>query len=477
MPPVSPQGSRGGLIAAVVVFTIGFVLATILAIYYGVEVSKDEDTIKTTNDRMRSYVQDTSSPHFQHLMQEISTDANLREHTVIAAAMQESQDLSDAIVGKDATTAAQPTAAIDKGTAAVAAASQKLNGITLPPDLVGAIGALADYAAGQQQQAEDARKNQTAAAADAAQQIAHAEQLTQSSRQDIANANDQKQKALDELQEANTKYEQGLAENAQTIDKERQQFLQELKKYEDRENALNAKLTAMSSDLEQLDGIRIPVEDPIVRRADGQILEVASDDIVYITLGMGDHIVPGMTFEVYDRDEGIPKLGDGMSSDDMPVGKGSIEVERVDRDSSQCRVIKLQPNEHIENGDLIANLVYDRNVKFNFFIYGKFDLANTGHPTDGDREKILALIDRWGGKIQNKIDVNTDFVVMGSEPVVEDFTEDQLQDPFYVRRKNDEEADQKAYDDTLDKAREYHIPLMNQNRFLYFIGYYDTAQR
>jgi hypothetical protein len=237
----------------------------------------------------------------------------------------------------------------------------------------------------------------------------------------------------------------------------------------------------MSNDLEaakaKLDGIRVPVEDPIVRRSDGQILQVASDDIVYITLGMGDHIVPGMTFEVYDRDEGIPKLGDGMSSDNMPVGKGSIEVERVDAASSQCRVIKLQPNQTIQNGDLIANLVYNRNIKFNFYVYGKFDLGQTGHPSDSDRDKILSLIDRWGGKIVKKIDVDTDFVVMGAEPKVEDFTDDQLQDPFYVRRKNDEEADQKAYDDTLDKAREYHIPVMNQNRFLYFIGYYDTAQR
>ena len=150
MPPVSPQGSRGGLITAVVVFTIGFVLATILAIYYGVEVSKDEDTIKTIGDRMKTYVQDTSSPHFKVLMTD-KDSPNLREHTVVAAAMKESQDLSDAIVGKDAASAAHPTAAIDKATAALAAASQKLNGIALPPDLVGAIGALTDYAASQQQ--------------------------------------------------------------------------------------------------------------------------------------------------------------------------------------------------------------------------------------------------------------------------------------------------------------------------------------
>ncbi len=481
MPPVSPQGSRGGLITAVVVFTIGFVLATILAIYYGVALSKEEELYKTAQDRMRSYVEDTTSPHVVALLRDKDSNPKLREHTVLAASMQESEDLSDAIVGKDATTVAQPTAAIDKATAALAAASAKLNGITLPPDLVGAIGALTDYAASQQQQADSARKGQDSAAADAAQQITHAQELVTKAQEDVAHANDEKQKALDSLQAANNQYEKQLNDYGQTMETRTTEFNAELKKYETTEADLNSKIAQLNKDLdeakEKLSGRRVPVEDAIVRRTAGQIIQVASDDIVYINLGMGDHIVPGMTFEVYDRDEGIPKLGDGMSEDNMPTGLGSIEVERVDADSSQCRVVQLQPTKSISAGDLIANLIYDRNNKFNFYVYGRFDLAHTGHPTDGDRDKILALIDRWGGKIQKKIDVDTDFVVMGAEPVVEDFTDEQLQDPFYVRRQKEEQADQQSYDETLDKAREYHIPVMNQNRFLYFIGYYDTAQR
>jgi hypothetical protein len=203
---------------------------------------------------------------------------------------------------------------------------------------------------------------------------------------------------------------------------------------------------------------------------------VASDDVAYINLGSGDHIVPGMTFEVYDKRDGVPRLGDGMSPEDMPVGLGSVEVESVDHASSQVRVT-LEPNQHITEGDLIANLVYDRNVKYNFYVYGKFDLGQTRHPTDQDRDKILALIAHWGGRLQKTINVDTDFVVMGAEPTVEDFTQDQLEDPFFVRKKNDEEADLKAYNDILSKARDLHIPVMNQNRFLYFVGYYDNALR
>ncbi len=45
MPAVGPQGSRGGLITAVVVFTILFVTATIFAIYFGVDDSKRAESL------------------------------------------------------------------------------------------------------------------------------------------------------------------------------------------------------------------------------------------------------------------------------------------------------------------------------------------------------------------------------------------------------------------------------------------------
>jgi hypothetical protein len=128
-------------------------------------------------------------------------------------------------------------------------------------------------------------------------------------------------------------------------------------------------------------------------------------------------------------------------------------------------------------GDVIANLVYDRNTKYNFYIYGKFDIGQTGRPNDSDRQKIEALVTRWGGKVQPEINVDTDFVVMGAEPKVEAFTTDDLQDPFKVKLQQNELADQKAYNGILDRANQLHIPIVNQNRFLYFVGYYDSAQR
>src|SRR6058998_2758826 len=51
MPPVTQQGSRTGLITAVVIFVVLFVTAAIFAIYYGVDASRthqDYETYKGT---------------------------------------------------------------------------------------------------------------------------------------------------------------------------------------------------------------------------------------------------------------------------------------------------------------------------------------------------------------------------------------------------------------------------------------------
>jgi hypothetical protein len=230
---------------------------------------------------------------------------------------------------------------------------------------------------------------------------------------------------------------------------------------------------------DKLAGKRVSPVDPLLRQPDGMIATVASDDIVYINLGLGDHIVRGMTFEVYSRREGIPKQDDLMGPENMPVGEGSIEVEQVFASVSQCRVIKMEIGQHIVEGDLIANLVYDRNTKYNLVVYGNFDLGQTGKPKKGDRQKVEALVTEWGGHIQKDIDVDTDFVVMGAEPKYDptQFSAEELNDPLNRQILQNEKQDYDAYQAVLEKAEKLGIPIMNQNRFLYFCGYYDNAQR
>jgi hypothetical protein len=476
MPSVGPQGSRGGLITAVVIFTIGFVTSTIFAIYFGVALNKEQDLRKTDLTRSKKIYLDATSPRIVALESEAASNPNLREKTAMAAAIDETQQLSEAISGPTT----QPTNSLVQANQALAQAAAKTGINNLPPDLSGAVIALANYAAGQAQQVQDLRQAQTKGASDAASKIAETSEVAQHAEQDLNKENDLRKQMLDQQEKDHADYNAKLAEYSRNIDGERQQYNDSLKKLEATVADKDKRIDSLKKQYETLEnrlaGRRLSVIDPIVRRSQGTINSVASEDVVYIDLGQGEHILPGMTFEVYNRHDGVPKLGDGMSSEDMPAGEGSIEVEQVGAYSSQCRIIKTEVGQHINQGDLIANMVYDRNTRFDFVVYGKFDLGQTGQPKDADREKIEALIIKWGGKMQPKIDADTDFVVMGAEPKVEQFSADDLQDPFNVSTKQKEEAELKAYDDVLNQAKELHIPIMNQNRFLYFCGYYENSQ-
>lgn len=57
------------------------------------------------------------------------------------------------------------------------------------------------------------------------------------------------------------------------------------------------------------------------------------------------------------------------------------------------------------------------------------------------------------------------------------FTTEELEDPVNKKKLEDAQAEATAYQDILQNAGELNIPVMNQNRFLYYVGYYSQAQR
>jgi hypothetical protein len=244
-------------------------------------------------------------------------------------------------------------------------------------------------------------------------------------------------------------------------------------------NTKVADLTKQNDRLKALLALRRQdTKEPTVRRTDGVITRVSDDGkSVYINRGSGDQISPGLTFEVYDRNEGVPALGDGMREEDMPVGKGSIEVINIGATSSECRIVKTTPGMTISVGDPIANLVYDPNLKYNFMIYGKFDLDHNKVSTDQETDVIKRLVTQWGGKVVDKVDIDTDFVVLGTEPTLPNYSEEEKSNPEIVKKIADATAEIDAYNKVRADAKDLHIPVMNQNRFLYFVGYYDQAKR
>jgi hypothetical protein len=90
---------------------------------------------------------------------------------------------------------------------------------------------------------------------------------------------------------------------------------------------------------------------------------------------------------------------------------------------------------------------------------------------------VKRLITQWGGEVVPDINVDTDFVVLGAEPQVPVLSKDDLQDPVQKAIYDRAVAESEAYANISAKARDYKIPILNQNRFLYMIGYYELAKR
>ncbi len=230
--------------------------------------------------------------------------------------------------------------------------------------------------------------------------------------------------------------------------------------------------------VEQLKLFRLPT-DQIVRHADGQILRLSGADRLTINLGAGDQISAGMTFEIFDR-FGVPRVAsDAPENDKLLQGKASIEVVRVLPGSSECRIVRRSPGmTPITEGDPIVNVVYDRNAKYDFFVFGKFNLDYKGEPSERDTEVVKRLISQWGADVAAKINTETDFVVLGVEPTVPNYSQAEL-DGDQLKGYEMEKATQEleAFNEVRLKAQALNIPILNQTRFLYLVGYYEEAGR
>ena len=197
------------------------------------------------------------------------------------------------------------------------------------------------------------------------------------------------------------------------------------------------------------------------RQPDGKILKVLSEDnLCYIDLGSSDRVSPGLTFTVYPP-TGIPEDG---------AGKGTVVITSVAESTSECRIKDQQRDDPIVAGDLVANLAFDPTRTYTFAVEGNFDLYGTGKPTTEGAAQAKALIIRFGGRITDQIDLNTDFVVLGAKPAAPP-------KPSETARAHDWHIYQQQlaitnrYNEVKHLAESMQIPILNTNRFLAYIGY------
>lgn len=198
---------------------------------------------------------------------------------------------------------------------------------------------------------------------------------------------------------------------------------------------------------------------------DGLIVgQGASANEIVINRGRNQRVVLGMTFEVYG-DAALIKLdNDG----NYPRGKASIEVIRVDDNSSTARIIRAARGQPVVNNDVIASAIYDPKKVYNFVVYGNFENAE-GIATQAAADEIRALIDQWGGKTTDTLTGDVDFVVLGQRPPMPpnppaNATGPEVQE--FIRKKKFVQE----YDRLLQQAAATQIPVLNQNRLQTLIG-------
>ena len=484
MPPISPQGSRTGLVTALVIFVILFVTTTILWIYESAERRNRDERIAQYESRMRDVVDESTiaGPEVAALSKAAQDNPAYSGKSAMAVALAQRDDLSKKITGN----AAAPAQALQIANNALARATRPdvapaNTGVTANTTLADAVTRLSDRLATLlaerntlAQERDNANKATQAAIAERAKLLAEKDQQ-------MAAVTKRTEDQLAQLASLGTSTEQTVEQIRGSSNTTLTQAQQQNEQLTAQLNQATATIAERDKRIEtlqrRLGDIRVNPNEATVQKPDGQIVRLPGNNLAVINLGLGDQVVQGMTFEVYDKHNGVPALGaDGTREGEMPSGKASLEVVRIGPGFSECRIIRKEQGHNLVQGDLIVNLVYDKTQKYNFVVYGDFDLDRDGRASAGDAEVIRRLITQWGGNVVNDVNVNTDFIVMGVEPKVEAA-------PAADAGAVEIAAHQRAvaaldrYLAVRKQAMDLNIPILNQNRFLNFVGYTSQAGR
>lgn len=481
MPPISPQGSRTGLVTALVIFVILFVTTTILWIYEGAERRNRDERIATYENRYAAVVDEATVGGAEVAALKTAATENPRYSNMSAmqVALTQRSELSKAIAG-NATTPAQVQARIDEALKRATTADVGA-GLTKATPLVDAVNALTTRVGQLNQERAELTRQLEVARAETQQAIARRDELLKEKDAQIAAVNQKTQEQLAQLASFQTQTEGTVDQIRSSSNTTLSQAQQQNEQLSAQINQANATILAKDRQIEalqrRLGGIRVNPNEATVQKPDGEIVRLPGNNLAVINLGLGDQIVQGMTFEVYDKHTGVPALGaDGMREGEMPVGKASLEVVRIGPGFSECRIIRKEPGINLVQGDLIVNLVFDKTQKFVFVVYGDFDLDRDGRASAGDAEVIRRLITQWGGVIANDVNVNTDFVVMGVEPQVDAAPPPDAGAVEIAAHQRSVQALER-YLEVRRQAVSLNIPILNQNRFLNFVGYTSQAGR
>lgn len=264
---------------------------------------------------------------------------------------------------------------------------------------------------------------------------------------------------LDDLESEFTEQNQGVRDQMSALIQATQDEL------EKREEVIREQADTINK-LKGSEGTNSPEE---WRNPDGKIVGILQGgDFVTVDLGYNDKVFAGMSFEVFDPEAGVVVDQDGALR-----GHASVLLTKVEADTSVARIVRLERNAIIRPGDIIANVVYHPKKTYKFHVFGDFDIKNNGNPTLADRRRIEGMVSRWGGKLTDDMSFDVDFLVLGIEPQPPAPLDDSIIDPLKIQEHRELTELYNRYQELAGRALELQIPVLNQNRFLALVGYYE----
>ncbi len=196
-------------------------------------------------------------------------------------------------------------------------------------------------------------------------------------------------------------------------------------------------------------------------KIDGIVAKVLPEQgLCYISLGRKDGVRRGLPFAVYPARAVITE---------KDVVKAKIIVVSVYENTSECRIIESKREDPVVESDLIANLAFDTSRTYKFVVEGDFDLYASGRPDPLGNSRIAKMIQQWGAKVVDAVNVDTDFVIMGSEPILPPKpASDAPPQEWEIYRL--ELKKYKRYHQVREEARKWHVQILNTTRFLAYSG-------
>lgn len=277
------------------------------------------------------------------------------------------------------------------------------------------------------------------------------------------------QQLRDQMEKASDEQLQTFMQTRKKAEEDLEQTSQELMKTRAR---LDKTETDLQSAMTTIEGIKPrPDVEMEAFQPDAQIVNIDTKaGVVFLNIGSDDHVYRGLTFSVYDPSVPIPQ--DGM-------GKAELEIFRVTPKASAAKIVRQETRNPVARGDIVANLIWDSAKANKFVIAGEFDINRDGKDDLNGTEKVIELVERWGGEVMDEVNINTDFVVLGTPPnqMARPTLQQIENDPLIQQRYQSSQERMDRYNAILAAANKLNIPVFNQDRFFNLIGYETLSSR